>query len=498
MNNVNLTSDKADWQKTYSLEGVNMAMQPTVRDIEQFIKRSDKLLIIEESAAVTEAAKKMTDNQVGCLLVFDSQGKFSGILSERDMLAKVCNTMMLPNKVFVRDIMTRDTISCTMDTPITKVEQLMDEYKIRHIPVIENGAPVSMVSSRDIIAYQLRTSKAMKTAAEQLAMLSTGLKSLDFEDVAALAVNEVPKSFSTGRAVLYFPQKNSSSAIIYRKNCPLTEAGLLELSRTKLVSPEVQIVCDKTCPQCEKLGGQLPRLIIPLSIYEQDEENNADCPAGRGFLCMCGLKPFSPESEKLQLYKASLLQEVLNVNLTNARLYQDYQQARHDSETDVLTGTASRRVLDKVLNAEYARAIRYNHNFSIAIVDLDKFKEINDTAGHAAGDRALQLLARFMLRNARVTDTVARYGGDEFVMLMPETNITDATDMLERLRHEVETLLMPNTHPITISCGIAEWLGSTDDTVEDILKRADAALYQAKHNGRNRVVASQTPANASK
>ena len=496
MNNAGFPSDKAGWQKAYCLEGMDMALTPTVKDIEQFVKRPDTLLTIGENASVTEAAGKMADNHVGCLLVFDSHGRFTGVLSERDMLVKVCRTMLLPNKVHVCDIMTRDTISCTMDTPVTKVEQLMDEFKIRHIPVVENGVPVSMVSSRDIIAYQLRTSKAMKTAAEQLAMLSTGLKSLDFEDVAALAVNEVPKSFGTERAVLYFPQRDSASAIIYRKGCPLTEAALLEQSQTKLVSPEMRIVCTGVCRQCGTLGGQSPRLVIPFSIYEQDDENGTRSPAGRGFLCMCGLKPLSAESEKLQLYKAALLQEVLNVNLTNAKLYQDYQQARHDSETDVLTGAATRRALDKVLNAEFARAVRYNHKFSVAIVDLDKFKQINDTAGHAAGDRTLQLLARFMLRNARASDTIARYGGDEFVMLMPETSISDATEMLERLRRDVEGLLIPNVHPITISCGIAEWLGTPDDTVEDILKRADSALYEAKRNGRNQVIADQTPADA--
>jgi diguanylate cyclase (GGDEF)-like protein len=496
MNDANFPSDKADWQKTYCMESVNMAIAPTVRDIEQFVKRPDKLLTIRENANITEAAKKMADNHVGCLLVFDSNDKFAGVLTERDMLAKICTTMLLPNKVLVNDIMTRDAISCTMDTPVTKVEQLMDEFKIRHIPIVENGSPVAMVSSRDIIAYQLRTNKAMKTAAEQLAMLSTGLKSLDFEDVAALAVNEVPKSFGTERAVLYFPQRGSSSVIIYRRGCPLSEESLLEQSQTKLVSPEMQIVCSNVCRQCEKLGGQSPRLVIPFSIYEQDDENGTRSPAGRGFLCMCGLKPLSAESEKLQLYKAALLQEVLNVNLTNAKLYQDYQQARHDSETDVLTGAATRRALDKVLKAEFARAVRYNHKFSVAIVDLDNFKKINDTAGHATGDRVLQLLARFMLRNARTSDTIARYGGDEFVMLMPETSLSDAVEMLERLRHDVENLLIPNVHPITISCGIAEWLGSPDDTVEDMLKRADSALYEAKRSGRNQVIADQSHADA--
>jgi len=196
-------------------------------------------------------------------------------------------------------------------------------------------------------------------------------------------------------------------------------------------------------------------------------------------------------SEQLRLYKASLLQELLNTNLTNARLYQNYQRARRDSEIDPLTGISSRRVLKEALKTEYARALRYNRSFSIAIVDLDNFKQINDEAGHAAGDRTLRQLAKIMRQNTRMTDTmIVRYGGDEFVLLMPETEISGAAVLLERLRRQVKTISIPKVSSVTISCGLAEWSGSETDTAEDILRRADAALYEAKRRGRNCVVAS--------
>jgi len=193
----------------------------------------------------------------------------------------------------------------------------------------------------------------------------------------------------------------------------------------------------------------------------------------------------------LLLYKASLLQEILSVNLTNAKLYHDYQKARQDSEIDPLTGVGTRRVLDQVLRVEYARAIRYNHCFSIAVVDIDNFKQINDTAGHAAGDSALKQLAEIMLRNVRMTDIIiTRYGGDEFVLIMPETNLNGAKVLLERLRSEAKTISIPNVPSVTISAGAAEWNPSVSatDTAETILRRADTALYKAKHAGRNRVV----------
>jgi diguanylate cyclase (GGDEF)-like protein len=465
---------------------------PTVKDIEQITKQSHKLLTIEEGATAAEAAKKMSDNQVGCLLVFNEKGKFTGILSERDMLSKVLKGGDSSEKVLVRDIMTARPITCKMDTTISEVERLMDEHKIRHIPVVEYGLPVGMVSSRDIIAYQLRSNKAMKAAAEQLAMLSTGLKSLDFEDVIALAINEVPKSFQADRAVLYFTQKGALPALIYRKDCALADEDLLSLGPLKQTSQNAQTVCGKVCEQCEKLGGQTPRLMIPLTIFERDFKGGGKNTERPGLLCMCQFRPSTCEMEKLQLYKASLLQEVLNVNLTNAKLYQRYKKARHESETDVLTSVASRRLLEQLLETEYARAVRYEHHFSIAVIDLDDFKAINDRGGHAAGDRALQLLAQFMRRKVRSTDTLGRYGGDEFVLLMPETKLSDAAAMLDRLRREVGGILVPDVQTITISCGVAEWNGTTSDTVEMLIKRADRALYEAKSKGGNCVTADKS------
>ena len=463
---------------------------PMVKDIEQIAKQPDELLTVKENATVAEAAKKMNDNQVGCLVVFDMQDKFIGVLTERDMLSKVFTTSLTPDSVLVRDIMTSEPISCSMNTPIAKAEQLMAEHKIRHLPIVEDGIAVGMVSSRDTIAYRLRSNTAMKTAAEQLAMLPTGLKSLDFDDVVALAINEVPKSFEADRAVLCFAPTKTSAPIIYRKGCRLSKQDLLNSEKMKRLSKKGQVACGKTCNQCERFGGQAPRLVIPLSISEHFGDHGEKSETTQGFLCMCRFNSSSTTSEESRLYKASLLQGVLNANLTNAKLYQNYQKARHDSETDPLTGVGTRRVLERVLKAEYARATRYNNSFSVAIVDIDNFKEINDSAGHAAGDRALQQLAKVIRHSVRATDIIiTRYGGDEFVLVMPETKLKGAKVLLERLRRQVKTISIPKVRPITISSGLAELTEA--DTAESILERADVALYEAKRSGRNRVVASK-------
>ncbi|MDD5327709.1 MAG: diguanylate cyclase [Phycisphaerae bacterium] len=469
----------------------------TVKNIEQAAKQLHKLLTIREDSTVAEAAKKMSDNQVGCLVVLDIQNRLAGVVTERDVLAKVVTKSLLPESLYIRDIMTTGVISCTVDTPVAKIEQLMAEHRIRHVPIVEDGVPIGMVSSRDIIAHRINNNEAMKNAAEQLAMLPAGLKSLDFEDVVALAINEVPKRFNADSAFLCFAQRDSLPPVIYRKGYPPIKDELLDQGEIKqlLQTEEITLgeicgeVCDEICNQCGTGSGRPFGLLVPLSICEQVNGTADSIITTHGFLCMCWLNRDSIGSEEPLLYKASLLQDVLSINLTNAKLYKNYQEARRDSETDPLTGLGTRRVLEKVLKAECARAARYNHYFSIAIVDVDNFKQINDTAGHAVGDKALRLLAKSMRHNVRMTDIIiARYGGDEFVLLMPETKLSGAKVLLERLRRRVRTISLPNVKSITMSGGLAEW--NEGDTAETILKRADDALYDAKRSGRNRVMAS--------
>jgi len=466
-----------------------------VENVEHIIKQPQRLLTVKENVSVAQAAMIMSDNQVGCLLVLDMQDKLAGVLTERDMIAKVLTTSLSPEAMLVKDIMTTQVISCDTQTPLVKVEKLMAEHKIRHVPIVQNGVPVGMVSSRDVIAYRLRTNRAMKAAAEQLAMLPAGLKSLDFDDVIALAINEVPKSFNAERAALCLATNGTSTAKIHQKDCPLSHEKLISRLKMKQLSQNSRLIsgrlCDQICKNSKVCAGHAFRLIIPLAVSEHSGDTYQNAPAIHGFLCMCRHNPSLTASEELQLYKASILQGVLSANLTNAKLYQDYLEARKDSETDTLTGVGTRRVLEKVLKAEHARAVRYSRPFSVAIIDVDNFKKINDSTGHGAGDSTLQQLAKIMHKNTRKTDVIARYGGDEFALLMPETKLNDAVELLDRLRTEAESISIPDISSVTISCGVTEWNGSPADTADLILKRADAALYEAKRAGRNQVMTSR-------
>lgn len=170
----------------------------------------------------------------------------------------------------------------------------------------------------------------------------------------------------------------------------------------------------------------------------------------------------------------------------NRELNASQAEIRRLSLTDELTGVANRRQLNQALDLELSRLQRYGETLSAVICDLDHFKRINDEFGHGAGDRVLQRFAHLLQRELRDTDLVARFGGEEFVLLMPRTSLVAAAEVIERVRASIEARLgLELGVRLTASFGLS--CADQRDTAESLLGRADRALYQAKALGRNRV-----------
>jgi diguanylate cyclase (GGDEF)-like protein len=162
------------------------------------------------------------------------------------------------------------------------------------------------------------------------------------------------------------------------------------------------------------------------------------------------------------------------------------------SITDELTGLFNRRYLVRALEAEFIRAIRYKRNFSVLLFDIDDFKQVNDRYGHNCGDAVLIKLASVMRGCLRGSDMVARYGGDEIAILLPETDETKATEIAEKLRRLIEGTCfkwMGKTIPVTSTIGIATAPDGRIADWRDLLDNADKALYRGKGIGKNAVVA---------
>ncbi|CAM5638892.1 Response regulator PleD [Mycolicibacterium aubagnense] len=177
----------------------------------------------------------------------------------------------------------------------------------------------------------------------------------------------------------------------------------------------------------------------------------------------------------------------------NDQLRASVTQTIEMAVTDGLTGLHNRRYLDSHLQTLFDRAVARRRPLSMMITDLDRFKTINDTYGHDGGDDVLREFAHRLRKNVRGIDLACRFGGEEFVVVMPDTEGAVAEKVAERIRAEIARLPFAigregKTAEVTISVGVSALLKGSD-TVEDLIKRADVALYEAKNSGRNRVVA---------
>jgi diguanylate cyclase (GGDEF)-like protein len=170
-----------------------------------------------------------------------------------------------------------------------------------------------------------------------------------------------------------------------------------------------------------------------------------------------------------------------------SRLRADHNRIITLLYTDSLTGIANRRIFLESLDGSISFAKRHQAPLSIIMADLDNFKSVNDTLGHNAGDRVLRAFATLVQENSRQEDMIARWGGEEFIMMLPGTNAKEATAFAERLRHCLEKINFPDS-PIrlTASFGVSAYHpGETDNSFID---RADQALYEAKRLGKNQVI----------
>ena len=167
-----------------------------------------------------------------------------------------------------------------------------------------------------------------------------------------------------------------------------------------------------------------------------------------------------------------------------------YTRTKYLSITDELTGLANRRYFENCFEKEFLRTQRYHNKLTVVMFDIDHFKEVNDTYGHQCGDYVLKQIAHAALQTFRKTDTVFRYGGEEFVVILTETDIEQAKIPLERFRKTVETLAPVYENKIidvTVSIGACQ-CSENMKTKDEFLRRIDEALYEAKNSGRNKTV----------
>jgi len=232
---------------------------------------------------------------------------------------------------------------------------------------------------------------------------------------------------------------------------------------------------------CRRLQQNLETALTPvIFVTAQADDKESVCHGLALGASDYITKPFDPD-ELVARLRASLRQKAQNDRL------------RHLALTDPLTSLGNRRAISGQIKGRLSRWRRRQEPFALLMVDIDRFKRINDTHGHAAGDRVLQALSRHLLDLARTEDSVGRIGGEEFVVLLDHAHRATAVQAAERLRHRVARLAIALTPTTPIHLTVSIGVVSSDDLApaireKGVLRCADTALYQAKEAGRNRVV----------
>lgn len=175
------------------------------------------------------------------------------------------------------------------------------------------------------------------------------------------------------------------------------------------------------------------------------------------------------------------------------RLIENQERLNHRikrlSEEDYLTKLSNRRKIHKIIESEITRSKRYNSTFALIMLDIDNFKTTNDSFGHNAGDKVLVQISETILKSIRESDIASRWGGEEFLVFCPHTNVDGAFSLAEKLRNNIEKTEFEGAGYKTASLGVTHV--EHGDTVQSLINRADKALYSAKHSGKNMVMAAK-------
>jgi two-component system, cell cycle response regulator len=258
------------------------------------------------------------------------------------------------------------------------------------------------------------------------------------------------------------------------------EDGLQALELVEIHQPDL-VVTDVRMPKMD--GIELAQTIrsnpstrfVPIIIQTAEKSQAADVLRGSE----AGALGYFTDPTDLDLLLARVR------TLLDFKRYLDLCEVA--AFTDHLTGLANRRRFERQLDREVTRTERYSHPFCLLMLDLDHFKDVNDTYGHDAGDDVLRHLGRILQEVTRGIDLAARIGGEEFAVILPETTLEGGLEVAERLRDAIARAQMPLVGSITTSVGVAQFSAGSGQA-SGLLAAADAALYEAKRTGRNRVV----------
>ncbi|MHC4648215.1 MAG: sensor domain-containing diguanylate cyclase [Planctomycetota bacterium] len=326
---------------------------------------------------------------------------------------------------------------------------------------------------------------------ERITPLARQISCLDIERIAKVCIEDISNLFGVKYSSLYILNEANNILHLQRCNHPFLINRIVSLNQ-RPASPMVMAVRSKELILVENIDThKRPCIRRSQRVFAENYEtsnciiaplicqqrvvgvlNLADKTAGNHFT-----------SEDVALIE--LFSQLVGASIGNIELFEKMQR---QATTDGLTGLVNHRQLYEILERELWRSRRYGGQISLIMIDIDNLKRVNDTYGHRAGDKVIRVISRKIKEYIRQIDTAARYGGDEFAVILPNTSLTDAVVVGQRMVEAVaDSAVMWNKERISLSISVGLGEYDADSTPEDITGRSDAALYTAKQAGKNTV-----------
>ncbi|HEX8948904.1 MAG TPA: GGDEF domain-containing protein, partial [Dissulfurispiraceae bacterium] len=404
--------------------------------VKHILEQQKALVSIGRDGLIRHALEKMVLNRISSVPVVQD-GKAVGIITEKDVLNLASRNIDLEEPVSAH--MSAPVISVGRETTLIDVVKIMNEKNIRRV-VIDNGsgAPSGVITIRDVLK---------NLEGDYAHFLERKLKHT--KDVLNLFPESLFELTDTGEEQL----------IIWANDRAISRFGKKVLDK-----PAVDLI------PAERWSD------IYHSLLSHGRIEDVKFKSSRGVYELSGFYVVTEgqlEKGRIQLILRDITEEVKLAT------------------TDALTSMYNRRFLNDFMAKELYRSKRMNRQFTVAILDLDDFKQINDTHGHFSGDMVLQHIASLLTKNLRLSDVIGRYGGEEFLLLMPETSKESAKVVVERLREKIagEPITLPDAVRLRVTASFGASTFPEDGlSSEDLLITADERLYRAKKGGKNLAV----------
>jgi diguanylate cyclase (GGDEF)-like protein len=321
--------------------------------------------------------------------------------------------------------------------------------------------------------------------------LAKKINCLDVKRIADICIHDIPKLIGAKLASLYILDESSDILHLEKNNHPFLINNIVSLNQNP-PSPMVAAVRSKELLVVDDVEShKTPSINNTQRFFSENYQTKACIIAP--LIChgrVVGALNMSDKESGLAFTKddiavIELFRQLIGASIGNVSLFEKTQR---QAKTDGLTGMLNHRMFYETLELELRRAQRYNTKLSVIMIDIDNLKPINDNYGHRAGDMAIKQIARRISACIRQIDIAARYGGDEFSVILPNTSLDDAVVVAERMvSMTTGTPMLWEQHRITlsISLGVGQYDG--ENSAGDVTKSTDQALYAAKQDGKNRV-----------